>query len=162
METRAEKKERLIGYIKSNLLITNVEIGNALGINEANVRSIMKRNGISRTPEQLLEVQRLIGSRNTSYLDTDSSKNGNWKGGLSKDNYRYKKIQVERYPEKISARKKVHWAVKTGKLVRKPCFCGEEKVFAHHEDYQKPLDVIWLCRKHHVEKHIAGGSLPQG
>ena len=28
-------------------------------------------------------------------------KNGNWKGGISKDNYHYKKIQIERYPKKI-------------------------------------------------------------
>lgn len=24
---------------------------------------------------------------------------------------------------------------------------------AHHEDYAKPLDVTWLCRRHHRERH---------
>jgi len=24
-------------------------------------------------------------------------------------------------------------------------------VDAHHEDYSKLLDVIWLCRKHHAQ-----------
>lgn len=27
------------------------------------------------------------------------------------------------------------------------------RVFAHHEDYFEPLDVIWLCWTHHVARH---------
>ncbi len=29
----------------------------------------------------------------------------------------------------------------------------KRKLDAHHEDYSKPLDVIWLCRKHHIARH---------
>jgi len=44
--------------------------------------------------------------------------------------------------------------IKAGILVKKPCeVCGNKKVDAHHDDYQKPLDVRWLCRLHHVEHH---------
>lgn len=38
-------------------------------------------------------------------------------------------------------------------LVRKPCEVCGEKAEAHHDDYAKPLDVRWLCFKHHREWH---------
>lgn len=39
-------------------------------------------------------------------------------------------------------------------LVKSPCsICGDLKSKAHHDDYAKPLDVIWLCRKHHINRH---------
>lgn len=41
-----------------------------------------------------------------------------------------------------------------GKIVPEPCErCGSESVEAHHDDYDKPLDVRWLCRGHHMELH---------
>jgi hypothetical protein len=49
-------------------------------------------------------------------------------------------------------------AIRAGILLRKPCeVCGKEKVDAHHDDYMKPLDVRWLCRKHHNEHHRNNG-----
>jgi hypothetical protein len=27
-------------------------------------------------------------------------------------------------------------------------------VHAHHTDYSKPLEVDWLCMKHHVSEHL--------
>lgn len=42
-------------------------------------------------------------------------------------------------------------AIRTGALTRKPCeICGAVRVEAHHRDYRKPLEVNWLCRKHHA------------
>ncbi len=51
---------------------------------------------------------------------------------------------------KVTARK-----IKQGFLIRLPCeVCGTEMdVQAHHDDYNKPLDVRWLCRTHHREHH---------
>lgn len=54
----------------------------------------------------------------------------------------------------IHARDSIPYALKSGKLIRQPCFvCGCEKVDAHHADYDRPLDVTWLCRRHHRQLH---------
>lgn len=45
-------------------------------------------------------------------------------------------------------------AVRDGRLQKLPCFiCGEAEVEGHHPNYDAPLDVIWLCVKHHKEIH---------
>ena len=87
----------------------------------------------------------------------DQENNPNWKGGISKNNYHYKKLQKERYPERIKAREMVHNAVKSGRLgVSTLCDdCGEValSIEAHHEDYSQPLKVVWLCKKCHRSRH---------
>lgn len=56
--------------------------------------------------------------------------------------------------EKIDCRRRTRTAISNGTVVKLPCeVCGATKVEAHHDDYNKPLDVKWLCRKHHVELH---------
>ena len=48
----------------------------------------------------------------------------------------------------------VNNAKRDGKLIKQPCeICGANYVHAHHCDYNKPLDVLWLCPKHHKEWH---------
>ena len=38
-------------------------------------------------------------------------------------------------------------------LERQPCEVCGEKAEAHHPDYSKPLDVRWLCKRHHMIEH---------
>ncbi len=62
----------------------------------------------------------------------------------------------ERYPLKRASHVITGNAIRDGKLVR-PSSCSEcastEKIEAHHDDYTKPLDVRWLCRKCHYKWH---------
>lgn len=45
-------------------------------------------------------------------------------------------------------------AIKYGKISRQPCeVCGVEPAEAHHDDYNKPLGVRWLCKKCHTQWH---------
>ncbi len=65
---------------------------------------------------------------------------------------KYHEKWVKSNKEKSAAHMKVYMALKKGTLKKRKCFCGK-KAEAHHSDYSKPLDVEWLCRKHHKETH---------
>lgn len=64
---------------------------------------------------------------------------------------------------KTQARSRVAYALKTGRLVRKPCeVCGEERVQAHHDDYTRQLEVRWFCQSHHQQHHAALARAARG
>lgn len=65
----------------------------------------------------------------------------------------YQRIRRARHPEKDRARRLVNYAVRAGNLIPLPCKKCGAKAQAHHHDYSKPLDVEWLCFKHHREEH---------
>lgn len=81
----------------------------------------------------------------------------------------YDRAMYEKYPErecarrkkwannnkhKVSAHSKVHTAIRNGSLDKMPCIiCGSANSVAHHEDYSKPLEVIWFCQAHHIAHH---------
>ena len=56
---------------------------------------------------------------------------------------------------KKEARRIYKNALQRGDLTPKPCQkCHTtENIHGHHEDYQKPLEVVWLCRRHHFLLH---------
>lgn len=64
----------------------------------------------------------------------------------------------QKNPEKYAAHEAVTIAVASGKLV-KPDTCSScgnfARVQGHHEDYSKPLDVVWLCSTCHAKRHHA-------
>lgn len=72
---------------------------------------------------------------------------------------------IERNPEKRKAQIAVGNALRDGKLVKGACEraaegdCGK-RIEAHHDDYSKPLDVRWLCSKHHAAERLILSSRP--
>jgi len=73
-----------------------------------------------------------------------------------KDNdYFYDKKYAEENPEKIKAKNQLNWAVKSGKVEKEPCeICGDSKSQGHHDDYNKPSEVRWLCALCHTHLHL--------
>jgi len=60
---------------------------------------------------------------------------------------------VETYPIRRAAHIIFNNALRDGKVEKLPCLiCGGESQ-AHHPDYSRPLDVVWLCVKHHKQAH---------
>lgn len=69
-------------------------------------------------------------------------------------NYFSRKVWETNNPLKHSAHRKVSNAIRTCKLTKRPCeICNDLETQAHHDDYNFPLRVRWLCIKHHHEIH---------
>lgn len=65
---------------------------------------------------------------------------------------------IENHPKARAAHLAVARALRSKRLNRMPCEeCGATRVHAHHDDYDAPLVVRWLCVPHHSEWHIANG-----
>lgn len=63
-------------------------------------------------------------------------------------------------PLKYLAHLAVQQALSAGKLSKGPCeVCGAASVDAHHDHYEEPLNVRWLCRSHHVKLHHFGEDM---
>lgn len=56
-------------------------------------------------------------------------------------------------PKRKAASWAVNNAIRDGKLKRQPCWVCGSKAHAHHPDYDRPLDVVWLCPAHHKQAH---------
>jgi len=124
--------------------MTDHEIAKALDRTYEGVHGRRKKLHYHRSAETLAQHRARSGENNPA-----------WKGGIySKKRAAYNKRRKKQEPEKRIARELARTAIKRGKLLRVPCeVCGNAKVDAHHEDYSKPLDVRWLCRKHHLQHH---------
>jgi len=66
------------------------------------------------------------------------------------------------YRQSDRAQNMCEYAVRKGVIIPEPCeICGafgqmrdgKNKVQAHHDDYNKPLEIRWLCQKCHHEWH---------
>lgn len=67
-----------------------------------------------------------------------------------------KRVQSEwksKYPNRRAAQVQVGNALRRGALKKQPCWVCGDGAEAHHPDYSRPLDVVWLCPPHHKQTH---------
>lgn len=59
-----------------------------------------------------------------------------------------------KHPKKVRAQRKLQQAVKNKKIIKLPCeYCKSTKVIAHHDNYNEPFNVRWVCKTHHRKIH---------
>lgn len=81
-------------------------------------------------------------------------KNKAYQRNHRKEITKYKIEWRKRNKDKANAYRCVSYHVKAGNIKREACgVCGCEKTQAHHEDYSKPLEIVWLCEKCHKALH---------
>jgi len=147
----AEEIEKLknLSHTKSN-----PEIAAYFGITPKAAERAMARYGIKRDKKLISKILSNTGKKNHEKYNYFGENNPFWKGGISKNKYHYKKLQMQRYPERVKARRLVYIEIKAGRLKRGKCeICKKLNAEAHHNDYSKPLEIRWFYKKHHREYH---------
>ena len=83
-----------------------------------------------------------------------------YREGVSLDKVKMDKVRASRKTwnennkDKMRAHDIIEKEIVYGRLKRLPCeVCGEARSQAHHPDYSKPLEVVWLCQTHHKQLH---------
>ena len=109
----------------------------------------VKRQWRKEYPEQKREENRLWKIKYPEYHRKWNENHREYYRELSR---RYK----TKYPDRIKAVTTLNHAITAGYLIR-PDSCSEcgrkSKIHGHHEDYSKPLEVIWLCAWCHFARH---------
>jgi len=65
----------------------------------------------------------------------------------------YYKYNLEEQ-KKHKCRRKTQTLIKNGKIEIDLCSKCKEIAEIHHNDYDNPYDITWLCQEHHKELHI--------
>ncbi len=105
---------------------------------------------------QLINIkQRIYYKKNRKIINAkENAKLATEKGKKHSRDYYYKTQEIFRI--KRNARNKLRYAVRLGKIMKAE-FCEKclekRKLHGHHEDYSKPLEVIWVCNYCHKEIH---------
>lgn len=71
----------------------------------------------------------------------------------------------EKYNNLFPLKRKAQWmvsnAIRSNKYI-KPKLCqvceNDRKLEGHHDDYSKPLDIVWLCKPCHRKYHLGVGN----
>ncbi len=120
----------------------------------------MKQIKVCRNPKCMNEF---VSNRNKHYYCCKVCHNAHWKASNRKQENAYKKTDAgkrqakqsiknykKNHPEKHKAHKKAQYHIKREVCLVVGCNLIGER---HHPDYDKPLAVKFLCKRHHNMFH---------
>jgi hypothetical protein len=116
------------------------------------VREICKDNTKNKW-EKLAKANRKY---RLTHLEQMTERNKIYRESNKENIAKKRKIRESIHPEKVQGKNAIAIAVRSGKIIRPSLcyFCGIDcKPDAHHPDYNKPLDVLWLCKSCHIKLH---------
>jgi len=150
LEKRKLKREYAKQYREKNRQLLRDKSKKYASEHKEQISKYKKEHQI-KNKEKLRQKAEQYYCNNKEYIDKKN-----------KDNYRIfikqrrdtNKLYRLNNPERIETNKLCYYAVSTSKIVKQPCIiCHNTKAEGHHFDYTRPLDVMWLCRKHHKQTH---------
>lgn len=119
-----------------------------------NTTKVCKYCGVPITPENAYRYSGRTGLMNICKKCLVIQNRINRHKNPEKYRLYFRKYHYRRPLAKKRARYAVKDALIDGKIQRKPCaICDRLPTEAHHPDYSKPLEIIWLCKKHHRKNH---------
>jgi hypothetical protein len=128
--------------------------------NYETIRASQKKHREENREKILARRRELREPRKAEINEREKIRRKNDPNFLPKNRERYKRYYEKnkhKMRPKHEAHKMVMFAVKLGFLKRSER-CEECKIQAktegHHEDYKKPLEVLWLCKRCHRQKHL--------
>ena len=114
-----------------------------------------RRKKYQENRELILKKAKIYYQENKNEIKEKHKKYFNTKAG-KEARLRGQRKQRVNYPHKVRAQSQINNELKMGRIIRPTicslcgCDCTPD---GHHWDYDKPLDVVWVCRQCHCDIH---------
>jgi hypothetical protein len=114
-----------------------------------------RKDNAERLKEYYRKWRKLNPLYKAEYFRKHPEKRSSAKPGYNEYQLRYQSNKANYF--KVRVRQKLREAVKNGKIAKGGCEIRigcQGRIEGHHEDYNKPYEVQWLCKRHHEDRHL--------
>jgi len=121
-----------------------------------------KKNWEKQNREKALAYKRQYMKRwRTENQEKDKESRKKYRANNKEARLKANKEYDKKNPKRKKARKRLQHLVRIGKIKKSNgcSICGSNYfIDGHHDDYNKPEIVFWLCRNCHVKLHLEVGK----